>query len=424
MADRAGNRPHRRLRGALIFLGALLLVFAGFLGGWWYRANNPSTTNYSSASLTSRTPSTGVTESAGQAIANLEEVQDILDAEAYTQPDADAAGTAIVQALLQTTGDPYARYFTNGQYQDYLAKNTDQYAGIGVVLAERAGTVYVARVIAGGPADVAGIREGDFIIDIDGQTRTNWTLEDATSLIKRGAGESVTLGWRRPETPFGAGGETFSATISCAVIDTPNVTSSLVDGSVGYISVTQFNNRASDDVAAAISSLEAQGATGYLLDLRGNPGGYLMQAVDMTSLFLGQGTVVQVQSRTSGVTAKTVDADRHLTDRPVVVLVNQDSASASEIVAAALQQNARGTVIGTTTFGKGAAQGIRSLASGGAIKYTVAYYLTPDGTAIEGTGITPDQTVAMSADLRGTADDVQYAAGLQALAALVAQTAR
>lgn len=408
-----------RFKRALIVMGALLLALGGFFGGYWYRSEYPASTNYSSIPFISRSASQP-SQTVAEVAARLEEVQSTLDQEAYNQTDVDTATSILAQALLKAAGDTYGRYYTAGQYQDYLEKNTDEYAGIGIVLSEYEGTAYVARVHSGSPAETAGIQEGDFITAIDGETRTSWTLEDVTSRIKKNPGETVIVGWRRPAVPFAAGGVTYSATIECATIQTPNVSSSLVAGNIGYLSIAQFNNKATDDVGAAITSLEQQGAQGYILDLRGDPGGYLMQAIGVTSLFLQDGTVVQVQSRTSGTSAKTVETEKHLTDKPVVVLVNQDSASASEIVASALKENGRGTIVGTTTFGKGSAQGIKSLSYGGAIKYTVAYYLTPNGAVIEGVGISPDVAVDMVADLRGTDGDVQYAVGLHSVQAAVA----
>lgn len=226
MKSRA-RKLNGRFKRALIVMGALLLVLGGFFGGYWYRSENPASTNYPSISLTSKSatqPSQTVTEVAGR----LEEVQSTLDQEAYNQADTDTATSALAQALLEATGDAYGRYYTAGQYQDYLEKNTDEYAGIGVVLSEYEGTAYVARVYSGSPAEAAGIQEGDFITTIDGETRTSWTLEDVTSRIKKNPGETVVVGWRRPTTAFAAGGVTYSATIACATIQTPNVSSSLV----------------------------------------------------------------------------------------------------------------------------------------------------------------------------------------------------
>lgn len=422
MSAQAHARRGIIIRRALICVGVLLLVCAAFAFGYWYRSTTVSSHGYSSVSLTSSgssSSSSAVSQNATEVATRLEEVQNILDSEAYTQTDVDSVTSAATAAIIAATGDKYGRYYSSGQYQDYLAKNTDEYAGIGVVLSEYQGSAYVARVFDDSPAALAGIQEGDFITSIDGETKVSWTLEDVTANIKRTAGSTVIVGWRRPATIFASGGETFTATIECATIQTPNVSYSLTAEGVGYISIAQFNNKTTDDVTAAVQALEGQGATSYLLDLRGNPGGYLMQAVDVVSMFQSTGTVVQVQSRTSGTTVKTVDTSRHLTDKPLVVLVNEDSAGASEIVASSLLESGRAQVIGTTTFGKGAAQAIKSLSYGGAIKYTIAYYLTPSGNSIEGVGITPSTVVAMQASLRSTDGDVQYSTAIANLQAQV-----
>ena len=185
--------------------------------------------------------------------------------------DLDTATTAAIQALVRSTGDVYGKYFTKTQYQSYLNQNDGEFGGIGVLLSEYGGKAYIVRVFEGTPAAAAGLQEGDFITSVNGDVRSSWSSEDVVALIGGEPGTLVELGWRRPISKNDSGGETFSAVIECATIEIPNITYKLV-GNVGYISISQFTRKSTEQVQAAIVDLASQGAQGYLIDLRGNPG--------------------------------------------------------------------------------------------------------------------------------------------------------
>ena len=394
-------------RKVLAIAGTFLLAAACFVGGYLLRDARGDVPLVSIVSQGS-----DASKSASDLGNRLEEVQGILASESYSPPSLDASTAASINALLKSTGDNYAKYYTQDQYENYLKQNSGEYAGIGILLSEYNGNAYVVRVYDGTPAAQAGLQVGDFITEVNGEKRTTWSLDDVTSLIKGQQGDTVELGWRRPETISSAGGDTYSATMTLETIDIPNVSYRMLDGNIGYISIAQFSKDSTDAVSAAIGDLESQGVTGYVIDLRGNPGGYLTSVVDITSMFLSSGTVVQISSPSSGVTTDTVTGN-HLTDKPVVVLVNQNSASASEIFAAALQDHNRADVVGTVTFGKGTVQTVKELSFGGAIKYTIAHYLTPNGNDIDGVGVTPDIVVDMDPTLRNDPEtDTQLAAAL------------
>ncbi|MDR2587181.1 MAG: hypothetical protein LBC23_02830, partial [Coriobacteriales bacterium] len=163
---------------------------------------------------------------------------------------------------------------------------------------------------------------------------------------------------------------------------------------VGYVYLRRFNTHSASELGTALFVLESQGAQSFVLDLRGNPGGYLSQAIDITSLFVPSGVVVQIEDR-GGIVAKKVSGNA-ITDKPLAVLVNGDSASASELVAAALKDHGRATIVGELTYGKGTVQDIRKLSWGAALKYTIAHYLSPNGTVLDGVGITPDVVVPLA----------------------------
>ncbi|NTU89396.1 MAG: S41 family peptidase [Actinobacteria bacterium] len=397
-------------RRVLIWVSALLLLTLGFGGGYFVRGLDDLTV-YLGFPIVSGSDSVDVSRSSSELGERIEEAQGILASEASTPADLETATAAAIQALVQDTGDIYGKYFSESQYQSYLNQNDGEFGGIGVLLSEYDGKAYIVRVFEGTPAEAAGLQEGDFITSVNGDVRSSWSSEEVVALIGGEPGTLVELGWRRPLAKDDAGGEAFSAVMECATIEIPNITYSLV-GNVGYISISQFTRKSTEQVQAAIVDLASQGAQGYLVDLRGNPGGYLTQAVEITSMFLREGTVVQVDSRTAGLT-KTQVTSNFLTDKPLTILVNENSASAAEIMTTAMQDHGRATIVGVTTFGKGTVQTIKELSFGGGIKYTIARYLSPDGDEIDGIGVTPDIIVEMDSSLRGSGDsDVQYLAAL------------
>jgi C-terminal peptidase prc len=191
-------------------------------------------------------------------------------------------------------------------------------------------------------------------------------------------------------------------------VNIPTIVTHLIerDGqAVGYVYLRRFNTHSASELSAALLGLEEQGAQSYILDLRGNPGGYLSQAIDVTSLFVSEGVAVQIEDR-QGVVSQEVTG-KTVTDRPLAVLVNGGSASASELVAAALADHGRATIVGENTYGKGTVQDIRRLSWGGALKYTIAHYLSPKGTVLDGVGITPDVLVPLTDGSDGEGADGQ-----------------
>ncbi|MDR2587177.1 MAG: S41 family peptidase [Coriobacteriales bacterium] len=327
-----------------------------------------------------------------QLSARLEEVAGLLDADSlyrYTQGDVDTATTEAIRALIATSGDAYAQYYTPEEYAEYLRSSEGEYSGIGVVLSLVDGAITVLEVYEGSPAAEAGVVIGDVLLAIDGQRR-DWTLEEATEAIRRPLGEEVTLTWRHGE-------EERETVLVLREVNIPTIVPHLIerDGqAVGYVYLRRFNTHSASELSEALLGLEDRGAQSFVLDLRGNPGGYLSQAIDITSLFVPSGVVVQIEDR-GGIVSKKVSG-KTVTGKPLAVLVNGGSASASELVAAALKDHGRATIVGELTYGKGTVQDIRKLSWGAALKYTIAHYLSPNGTVLDGVGITPDVVVSPS----------------------------
>lgn len=351
------------------------------------------------------------------------DIDAIIKSESVKQEDTDAATASSIKELLATSGDQYAQYFSAEEYERYMQSSSGEYAGIGVSLVDNAdGSAVVTNVVQDSPAEEAGVEVGSVIVAIDGE-RATWSADAAVTAIRRPEGETVEIVWLRDDTEF-------STTMELRALVSPNVSSKLI-GSVGYIYLRQFNAHTTDAVAEAIEELGAQGAEGYVLDLRDNPGGYLTQAVGLTSLFVKSGTVVEIETN-NGSQREEVNGDS-ICDDPLVVLINGQSASASELVTAALKDHGRATIVGTTTYGKGTVQNIKEFSFGGAIKYTIAHYLSPDGMTIDGVGVQPDIEVEMgtgdnSVRFNGTGDytvgaDTQLDAALEEVYALM-DTAR
>jgi carboxyl-terminal processing protease len=368
--------------------------------------------------------------SVAQLASRVSEVALALDTEAlysYTQGDLDEATATAIRGLIETSSDDYAYYYTPEEYAVYLKSSEGEYAGIGIVFTTLNGRVTALQVYAGSPAADAGVKPGDVLLAVDGDRR-EWTIDEATETIRRPSGESVSILWNRQGTEL-------VTVMTLREVNVPTTVTHLIqrDGiDIGYIYLRRFTTHSADELRLALANLESQGAQSFILDLRGNPGGYLTQAIEITSLFVSQGAVVQIQDR-NGTTASKVTG-KTATDKPLAVLVNTTSASASELVAAALQDHQRATVVGEATYGKGTVQDIRELSWGGALKYTIAHYLSPNGRPLDGVGVTPDVNVtpgeapeALGLSDYLTGGDYRYAPGVDlqldaALTALMPQT--
>lgn len=328
--------------------------------------------------------------------ARVAEVQGVLGG-SMDSYDLDIATNDVLASIADATGDSSVRYYDQSHYATYLKEITASYSGVGILFGEDSGAAYAVDVFSGSEAESKGVAAGDYVVAIDGDRGNDgWTAAEVVKSVTRDQGSTVVMTFRHPATPGAQGGEEYTVTLTCTDYEEPNVTTELDNDSVGYIKLAQITSNADALVAQAISDLAAQGATSFVLDLRDNPGGYLTQAVDIASLFVRSGTAVQIQS-SDQVSSRTVSGSP-VTDAPVVVLVNGNTAATAEVLAAALSGNNRATVVGTTTMGKGSVQSVTELSFGGALRYTSAYYLTPEGYAIDGAGITPDVEVADSGD--------------------------
>lgn len=327
-----------------------------------------------------------------------------------------------VREMLEKLEDPYTRFMDPDEFRSMQIDTSGELTGVGIQISqdEESKDIVVVAPIEDTPAFEAGIRSQDVILAIDGESTEGMELNDAVGLIRGPVGSSVTLTIRRGE-------QELEVPITRARIEIHPVrytVQSGPEGQVGYIRLTQFSANAAAEMGDAIKDLESQEVTGYILDLRSNPGGLLYSSIDIARMWLDSGVIVSTVNREGLVDEETANSNA-LTEKPLVVLVDGGSASASEILSGALKDNGRATLVGTRTFGKGLVQSVRSLGDGSGVAITVAKYLTPSGTDINKHGIDPDlevqltevQQEELSANREniGTAADPQFAAAWQAL---------
>jgi carboxyl-terminal processing protease len=283
--------------------------------------------------------------------------------------------------------DPHSSFLTKDEHEELMMETKGKFSGIGIEITTRDGVLTVVSPVEGTPAYDAGIKAGDRIIRIEEKSTQDMTLMEAVKMIRGPKGTEIDLTIARDgsEKPI-------DFTITRDVIPLISARHQLLAPDMGYIRVSSFQNKTADEVAEALEELEqGRSLQGLIIDLRNNPGGLLTQAMDVSDLFLDEGIIVTTKGRDTSqdIVSK---AHRDITSRlyPIVVLVNGGSASASEIVAGALQDNDRAVVLGTRTFGKGSVQTVLPLSDGSGLRLTTAKYYTPSGKSIQSSGIIPD----------------------------------
>lgn len=308
----------------------------------------------------------------------------------------DVAGKVLIENAIRgmITGlDPHSSFLDTEEYKDLRIGTTGKFGGLGIEVTMEDGFVKVVSPIDDTPAQRAGIQAGDLVVRLDDKPVKGMTLSDAVDIMRGEPGDDITLTVVRQ-------GETkpLTITITRDIIKVQSVKNRMLEPGFGYIRITQFQARTTEDLQKSIGDLKKKakdvGFKGLVLDLRNNPGGLLTAAVGVSDAFLTEGSIVSIRGRNEEdkvvYNAETVIPGDMLEDIPVVVLINGGSASASEIVAGALQDHARAVIIGTPSFGKGSVQTINELRQGSAVKLTTARYYTPSGRTIQAKGIEPD----------------------------------
>lgn len=320
------------------------------------------------------------------------EVWQIIESEYYGDlPSEDELTYGTIRGAVDTLGDPYTAFVDPQAAAIMREDQSGSFEGIGALVTMEEGALSIVSVYKDRPAEKAGLRSGDVIAQVDDTLIENMSIYEAISLIRGPAGTPVRL------KVYREGEEPFEVDVVRAKIDIELVESKMLDDGIGYVRLTHFDNTATVKLASAIEELLAQNPKGLILDLRSNPGGLLNESITTAGLFLPRDTLVLIERFKDGTeTPYTTSEEPVAADIPLVVLVDAGSASASEIVAGALQDHGRAVLIGDKTFGKGSVQLLHTLSNGSELRVTIARWFTPNDRAIHGEGLDPDIAVAVT----------------------------
>lgn len=326
-------------------------------------------------------------------VQKIEHFQRLLETYYYEDVSREELADGVLYGLMETVGDPYTCYYSVEEMEELTADIEGIFHGIGAYLEMDydKGYAKISGIIDGTPASQSDIKVGDYVIKVDGVDTYEMTLTDVVAMIRGDAGTQVTLTLNR-------GGAETEVTVTRQNIETPTVQYELLENNIAYITVTEFDDVTTAQFKEALEQLEADQAKGLILDVRGNPGGNLSTVVEMCQLMLPEGMIVYTEDKYGQRNEYKCDG-AHEFKLPLVLLIDGSSASASEILAGAIKDYKMGTLVGTTTYGKGIVQKIFAYEDGSAAKITVSKYYTPNGYNIHGVGIEPDVEVPFDADL-------------------------
>jgi carboxyl-terminal processing protease len=335
------------------------------------------------------TPTPASPQSEEDAIQLFWDVWDIVRQSYYGDiPDIQTIIHGAIRGSLQTLGDQYTSFIEPRIAAIINEDASGEFQGIGAYVRMRDdGKLEIAGIIPNTPAEAAGLKSGDRVLAVDGQSIVGYSIYEAIALIRGPAGTQVTLLIERPGQE-----KTFEVTITRARIEIPLVEAKMLEGNIAYIRLTDFSATATQQMTDALADLMSRNPKGLILDLRDNPGGWLDQALNVADLFLDRGVIATQRSKEGEEVFRSRDGGP-AESIPLVVLVNKGSASASEIVAGAIQDRGRGILIGEQTLGKGSVQRPYRLRDGSELRVTIAHWFTPNNRAINGRGLTPDIVV-------------------------------
>ena len=317
----------------------------------------------------------------------IEDAYDTILEESVNPPTEDELSQGAIRGMLEVLkkNDDYALFYDREGFRSFEELSTGSFSGIGVYLDQSEEDLHVLSVLPGTPAQKEGVKPGDTLYSIDGDLVSEMTPDEAVARVKGPEGTEVSLVFER-------GDERVDFVITREEIALPNLVGRVVDGDIGYIQLFGFANGAGDELRSKVEDFVSRDVNGLVLDLRDNGGGLFDEALEVASVFIEEGEIVTYRDKTTGSRVYEAEGDA-FQGIPLVVLVNERTASASEIVAGALQDRDRAQLVGETTFGKGAVQEVLQLSDSSAIKLTTATYESPDGGTIEGEGIRPDVSV-------------------------------
>ena len=327
-------------------------------------------------------------------VQKLNYLEELIDKEYLDEKDESSLREGLYAGLFAGLKDPYSTYYTAEQYKELNTSNEGSYVGIGAVLQkDDAGGAKIIQLYEGGPGEQAGLKKGDVIKAVDGADVTDKETSDIASMVRDSEKDSVMLTIQRENEE-----KTRDVKVEIRDVEIQTVSHEMLSEDTGYIRISEFSEVTSDQYKKAFADLKDQGMKKLVVDLRDNPGGLLTAVCGVLRQILPEGLIVYTEDNNGKKEEETCDGKNEL-DMPQAVLVNGNSASASEIFAGAVKDYGIGTIVGTTTYGKGVVQTIQPLTDGSAVKITIAKYFTPKGNDINKKGITPDVEAELSGDI-------------------------
>lgn len=344
----------------------------------------------------------GVSDEARQAFDPIWDVLNLIQDQYIDDVPVRTLADGALHGMVEALGDQFSGYMSPDEYDLLSADLSGEIEGIGVVIRtdEATGVVEVVGVLDGAPAQSAGVLTGDIFVTIDGAPVDQMSQLDLAGRVRGPEGTIVSITMRRGE-------ELINFDITRARITIPNVESRILDGNIAYVRLNQFTDSSRADIDRAFEELQVKSRAGLIFDLRDNPGGLLTAAIDVASAFIPDGTIVTERFGDGRETVFSATGAYAGIQSPIVVLINEGSASASELVSGALQDRGIATLLGTTSFGKGTVQTWNDLSNGGGVRLTIARWLTPNGNWINEAGITPDVVVEWTPQHYNDTDDLQ-----------------
>ena len=341
----------------------------------------------------------------------LSVLKGLIDENYIGDVDEEALEEGIYKGYIQGLEDPYSVYYNEEETKDLYETTEGEYSGIGAVLSQdlESGVITLVQIYEGSPAAKAGLKDNDILTKVGDIEVTGMDLSEVVTYIKGEKGTDVDLTVLRGEDA-----EEITVTATRDTVEAQTVKYEMLEGQTGYLSVSEFDSVTYAQYEEALNELTDQGMTGLIVDLRNNPGGNLNTVCEMLDMVLPKGTIVYTEDKDGKRETATSD-DEHQINVPMVVLVNGNSASASEIYAGAIQDYGIGKIVGTQTYGKGVVQQIFDLGDGTSVKLTIAEYFTPNGRSIDGEGITPDVEVEYEADENNPEADNQLEKALEVM---------
>jgi carboxyl-terminal processing protease len=379
------------LAGALLLFAIALTI---------YTTQAKSNNDFLEANEANKTEGTAnaadIADNAEEILEKVNKLEALIDKYYLEEVDQEALADGIYKGVMKSLGDPYSTYYTEEEYKALEESSKGIYSGIGATVSQdvTTGVISVVKPFVTGPAYEAGLLPGDILYKVNEEEVTGMDLTEVVSRIKGKEGTNAELIVIREGES-----EPLEFSIPRRTIEVPTIEYEMLDNKIGYISISEFDEVTAEQFKSAIEDLDKQGQKGLVIDVRNNPGGLLDTVVDMLDRMLPEGLIVYTEDKYGIRQEKTSDGKEEF-NKPAVVLINGNSASASEIFAGAMQDYEKATIVGTTSFGKGIVQSIIPLRDGTAVKITVSKYFTPKGQDIHGVGIQPDVTAELDEELR------------------------